>query len=917
MVGETWLTAEVPSSFVSVHCFNIVRGDTGGLVRKHGVCLYINDGLSFEEVVVAVPNIAAVHLIEHDVWILAVYRPPSYCDNENEVLLDFIEDFCSGREVVVLGDFNLPSVQWSAGGGVCRYASRTDRLFVDCFVSAGLYQWIEEATFVSSDNTLDLFLTSELDRVGSVEILACFPRCKHSPMVCSYWFSFNQGVEQGNAVGPAGFSWHRGRYVSISGALSSINWEVELLYPSVDGAYEYLCDVLIGLVNEFVPRNRGVKGAPWSVRPPAALKQERREAWIAYRSAREIQGRHGEQAIASLEIFQGINHRFRHYCLNSRALYESSLMNRYGEAPKLFHSYIRKKKVGCLSVGPLRLPGESLLVTPVEMANVLVSTFSSVFVERVPVAPAPYQTCNSHMDDFVIEPNEVYKVLLGLDANSAMGPDNVHPRLLKSCAEELTVPLTIIFNLSIATGSLPSRWLESLVMPLFKGKSRLDPHNYRPVSLTSVCCKVLERIVVARLMAYLESYGILSDRQFGFRKARSTEDQMLLVYSRIAELVDAGLVVDVGLLDFSKAFDVVSHPVLIDKLSSLGVSPCLVGWVGAFLAGRTMRVTVDGVCSESRSVTSGVPQGSVLGPVLFLVYVNCLTDGLRSDFVAFADDYKIFLHYHRQEVLDPDGMACLQADLNIFHDVACSWNLSLNPGKCVIMRFTRHFAGWDSLGNGATYHLGGSRLEFVESHRDLGVVVDTTLRFHHHVRSVVQKAAGLSSNLLRSTVNRHPDFMVTLFVTHVRPLLDYCSTVWCVGYSEDLHLLESVQRRWTKRVEGMSGLHYGARLRALDLFSVRGRFIRSDLIKYWKILCTDAGGYDLSAMFQRSLNENARGHRHRLLMPHCVTDMRKKFFNVRNIMLWNSLPSEVVGSASVSGFKSSLASFLGNTLFEY
>ncbi len=159
--------------------------------------------------------------------------------------------------------------------------------------------------------------------------------------------------------------------------------------------------------------------------------------------------------------------------------------------------------------------------------------------------------------------------------------------------------------------------------------------------------------------------------------------------------------------------------------------------------------------------------------------------------------------------------------------------------------------------------------------------------------------------------------MVTLFTTHIRPLLDYCSTVWCVGYVDDLNLLESVQRRWTKQVVGMSELDYGARLRALDLFSIRGRFLRSDLIKYWKILCSDSEGYDLSVMFQRSLLEHARGHRHRLLMPICATDIRKKFFNVRNIMLWNSLPSVVVDSATLSGFKGSLAAFLGDALYDF
>jgi len=551
------------------------------------------------------------------------------------------------------------------------------------------------------------------------------------------------------------------------------------------------------------------------------------------------------------------------------------------------------------------------------MVELLVSTFAAVFIDGVPVAPAQHQTCASVMDDFIISQEKVYRALLRLDVNSAAGPDDVHPKLLKACALELALPLSIIFGWSLTGGSFPAAWLESLVVPLFKGKSRLDPRNYRPVSLTSVCCKVMERIVVEELMDYLETHGILSDRQFGFRKARSTEDQLLLVYSEIVRLVDAGYVVDQAFLDFSKAFDVVSHHVLLDKLLSIGVSSQLVGWIGAFLTGRTMRVVVGGATSESRDVYSGVPQGSVLGPILFLVYANFLTNGLKSKFVAFADDFKIYLHYGQQEVMGPSGMASLQEDLDKFYNVASSWNLSLNPSKCVVMRFTRHFSGWATFGRGTVYSLGDSPLEFVESYRDLGVFVDQRLRFHGHVRTVVRRAASLSSNLLRSTVNRSPNFMVTLFVTHIRPILDYCSTVWYTEYVHDMDLLESVQRRWTKQVEGMSELDYGTRLRILNLFSIKGRLLRGDLIKYWKILCCEDTGCDLSVVFQRSVAGYGRGHRHRLLMPFCGTDMSKRFFNVRRIMLWNSLPSLVIDSATLGAFKSSLANFLGDSLFDF
>jgi hypothetical protein len=915
VVGETWLVPDVASSFVAVEGFTLVRGDTNSLVRKHGVCIYIRDCLGFEEVAVAGPNVAAVHLVQYDLWILSVYRPPSYGGDDNGSLIDSILSFCEGREVIVVGDFNLPSLSWPADGlelGV----SRVDQSFLDCFISAGLTQWVDEATFVSSGNILDLFLTSETDRVGSVELLAPFPRCSHCPVVCSYLFGSDLDVARGEIVS-VGYSWHRGNYYRFSEALSYIDWEVELAHRSADAAYECFLGHLSELVGIYVPVCEGRGAIPWSTNPPPELRKSRSRAWNSYKSVRASWGRDDNRALAALEVFNTVNSQFRHYVRNSRAQYEGSLMERYSDSPKLFHSYVRRKKKGRMGVGPLRRLCGQLVDSPGEMAQLLVATFASVFIERDPENPAPYQSCLGEMEDFVITADEVYSVLSNLDANSAMGPDDVHPRLLKSCAEQLAMPLAVVFNLSLEAGSLPGRWLESIVIPLFKGKSRYNASNYRPVSLTSVCCKVMERIIVAKLMAYLESAGILSERQFGFRKARSTEDQMLLVYSEVAELVDRGFVVDMALLDFSKAFDVVSHVVLVEKLRALGVAEVLLRWVRGFLVGRTMRVSVDRVCSGSRDVLSGVPQGSVLGPVLFLVYVNCLTDGLVSNFGAFADDYKIYMHYSRREVLEETGMACLQSDLDRVYTVSSSWNLSLNPDKCVVLRFSRRFVGLAELGGGVMYSLGGSELQFSEAHRDLGVLVDTKLKFHVHVRDVVRKAAGLCNSLLRSTVNRTPQFMVTLFVTHVRPILDYCSTVWCVGYAGDLNLLEAVQRRWTKQVEGLQNVEYGARLRTLGLFSVQGRFLRSDLIKYWRILCSDSAGYDLSIMFRRAVHVGTRGHSHRLVIPLCASDMRKRFFNVRRIKVWNSLPSAVVESLSLSGFKGSLAQFLGDELFDY
>ena len=254
---------------------------------------------------------------------------------------------------------------------------------------------------------------------------------------------------------------------------------------------------------------------------------------------------------------------------------------------------------------------------------------------------------------------------------------------------------------------------------------------------------------------------------------------------------------------------------------------------------------MDGKVSSVRDVTSGVPQGSVLGPLLFLIYANCIASEVGSFWVAFADDFKLGISH------TDGGPGDLQRDLDALCGKASSWNLKVNPEKCVAMRFGR--VRRENL-NATKYYVGGRELEFVDSYRDLGVVVDSSLKFHAHVNSVVGKAGAMMGELLRATVCRSRDFMLALFVSHIRPTIDYCSSVWNTGYLGDIRKMESVQRRWTREVAGLESLEYGSRLRELGLYSVRGRLLRADLKKnvqgssYW---FWDGGVKSLQAFYQR------------------------------------------------------------------
>ena len=819
-------------SFVQIPNYTLIRNDVSGTVPKHGVCIYARNSLMVGEISSPLPNMLSIYLVSFNVYILLVYRPPSNSVQDNELAVSLISEFSAGKEVIVLGDFNLPNLDWSNANPSAN-SLPMERNFFDLFNSLGLTQWVTESTFPTSGNILDLVLTSEADRIGTMQVLAPFPGCDHCPTVFDYIFD-SQSDAQCDATPTRHRAWHKGRYNVMRQSLRSIDWDHELAYRNAEESFNYFAEVISDLTNENVPlKPPGDGKPPWSTRPPTSLIHRRKTAWNSYKSARQDLGRRSPGTVSAYAAFASVNRQYRSYAVHSQAKYESSLIQRSKENPKLLHSYIRNKKVGRPSIGPLRLPSGNLSDNAGSMSELFATAFASVYTQTTPNNPAAHQQFSGTLGHFPISVNDVRVVLQDLDGNSAMGPDGIHPLLLKSCAEEVAYPLHLIYSRSLHEGRVPKNWKSSLVIPIFKKGARYNPLNYRPISLTSVCCKTMERIVCTHLRDYLETNSLLTSHQFGFRAGRSTMDQLLLVYNTVSLHTDRGGISDVILFDFSKAFDVVSHDLMLIKLGSIGVEGHVLSWISSFLRDRMMWVCVKSHISQPRDVLSGVPQGSVIGPLLFLIYINSIADHLGSNYKIFADDLKIYacVEHHQPSTRPPSSVAEVQNDINVLHTTAKSWGLNMNRSKCAVLRFSRPHRDLMP----PMYFLDGQQIPSVDSHVDLGVTMDTNLKFHEHIQATAHKAGGLSQNFLKSTVCRSHEFMLFLLTTHIRPIIEYCSCIWHTGYLEDLRRLERIQRRWTKHFEGLSALSYADRLRTLRVYSVQDRLLRADLIQCWKI----------------------------------------------------------------------------------
>ena len=547
--------------------------------------------------------------------------------------------------------------------------------------------------------------------------------------------------------------------------------------------------------------------------------------------------------------------------------YISSAENSIIDNPKFFWQFVKSKNNDSSCPKVIKLDNDST-DNGVGISKLFAEYFASVYTKPIDfqefdllVTDDTFEHCSS----ISVGAAEVQEGMAGIDISKPMGPDGVPPLVFRNCSSSLYIPLFLLFDKSLQSGVFPPIWKKSYVVPVYKSGDRSDVRNYRPVSVLSSIPKLFEHCVECKLSHIYEKFII--SQQHGFVSGRSVDTNLFLYANYISRVMEDGAEVHTVYTDFSKAFDRVDHSLLLRKLSCYGISGTLLTWIKSYLVDRCQQVKIENFLSKEICATSGVPQGSHLGPLFFNLFINDIGRGLRSRFLLFADDLKIF-----NRVAGDFDQKIIQDDINTVFNWCNSNGMSLNSDKCSVIQFSRLRSIQP-----INYSLNGVFLREVSVVKDLGVFFDAKFTFCEHYEKVIGRANRVLGFVKRTCVDfRDIGAIKTLYISYVRSIMEFSNIVWSPYFNSHIQRLENVQKKFLNFAKFklfINGIDLSTDqiMQYLDLASLKSRREYYDVCFIFKIL-----NYHIcSPECLESVNIHVKSHSTRntslLHIPQCRT----------------------------------------------
>ena len=571
-----------------------------------------------------------------------------------------------------------------------------------------------------------------------------------------------------------------------------------------------------------------------------------------------------------------------------------------GATKRKFYAYVKQRTKTRTSIGPLKDREGKVVKEDKDMAGIFNTFFSSVFTrEDVGNIPEPEpQHQGRFLREVSVTVKKVKDKIQKLRKGAAAGPDGLGPQILQELKDIIASPLATIMRRSLEEGTVPKDWKTANVTPIYKKGNKSSPGNYRPVSLTSVCGRILESIIKDEVVDHLERNKLIKKSQHGFMRGKSCTSNLLAFLDKVTAAVDNGEAVDVVYLDFAKAFDKVPVERLLKKVEAHGISGQILRWIGAWLRNREQRVVLNGEASDWAAVLSGVPQGSVLGPLLFLIFINDLDEAAAARFIfKFADDTKV-----AQPAQTEEDCAVLQESLDGLVQWAERWGMAFNVQKCKVMHLGH-------ANRKHVYTMNGAVLEETEEERDLGVMISNKLKPGTQCAKAARTAAAVLGQISRAFHFKDRYVFVQLYKQYVWPHLEFAVQAWSPWAVADKEVLEAVQRRMVRMVSGLRSTEYEDRLKELGMTTLEERRHQADMAMMFKTM----RGVD--GQKEEWFTPAAAGQRRtrvaddplNVRLAHGRLELRKNFFTVRCTEHWNNVPGEIKNLRSVESFKKAYA----------
>lgn len=743
----------------------------------------------------------------------------------------------SKSRVIFCGDFNHPDIVWSNVNNECTPTS---------IHSVAAYTLIDTMNILAlnqingipnkNNRILDLFFTNIPTK--NLQL------CEHTPFTKldehhpSFSVDLNLGfIKHQRLCAAPSINFYKLNYDLINSNISEIDREGILESQAIDNAV----DVFYGYIFQIL-ENQGVKYNC------SIIRKKRYPTWYSgyliklikekTNCIRKFKKNNHKHYVQRILILKAIIKQETKQCYE---IYIDKIEKNIHSDAKTFWRYNKSLKTRSTFPASM-LNGHSTTSNAAEMTTWFADYFVDVYDKPREGHPIHHNfsydelinliNCDGTLDsvNLIISEDDVFQTICGLDINKGSGPDDIPNSFLKNCAHTIARPLALIFNKSLKENTFPNRWKEAIIIPIHKTGDTDDIRNYRPIAMLNSIAKLFEAILHKQLFVYFKNY--ISSHQHGFVKNKSTVSNLLILSEVLFANIDRNLQTDCLYTDFSKAFDKVNHSLLLLKLRAYGLGSNLINFFSTYLTNRTCFVKLNGIKSYCFNPTSGVPQGSTLGPLLFIIFINDLSCRLKCQCLLYADDLKIFNTIHSF-----DDCNNLQKDLNVLLQWCERNDLLLNINKCAIVSFTRK-----KVYHIKNYEAHGISIPRFNSMRDLGVIFDSHLKFDAHLYSIHLKATKMLGFILRrtQTFKQHLSLII-LFKTLVRSILEHACQVWSPYYQVHILNIEKIQRRFTRSIFykynlSSEKLPYEARLQFLKLPSLESRRIYFDEVLLYKIV---------------------------------------------------------------------------------